>query len=135
METYADTDQVRFEYEHFAFIGQESVRAAEAAECANEQDQFWQYHDTLFLNQHGENLGTFDDPALKNFSNAIGLDEEAFNECLDSGRYSSQIGADQRTGGALGVTSTPTLIINGQLLEGVPPFETLQEIIEDELSN
>ena len=115
-------------------MGDESVSAAEASECANEQNQFWQYHDTLFLNQRGENIGTFDNPALKNFAAAIGLDQESFDECLDSGRYRNQIGADQRSAAGIGVTSSPTIVINEQYLRGAHPFETLQEIIEEELS-
>ena len=50
---------VRFEYKDFAFIGPESIRAAEAAACADEQDWFWPFHDTLFANQRGENQGAF----------------------------------------------------------------------------
>ena len=77
MEAYADTGLVRLEFHHYAFIGAESVRAAEAAECANEQDMFWPYHDILFLNQRGENQGAFSDLALHNFAVALKMDVDA----------------------------------------------------------
>lgn len=134
METYADTGLVRYEYRHYAFLGEESVRAAEASECANELGQFWQYHDTLFANQLGENLGAFSDDSLRNFAIALGLDESAFNACFNSGRYRSQILADRRQGDELGVGSTPTFRINGEIIERLSSFEELQAIISSEVS-
>lgn len=121
---------VRFEYNHFAFIGPESQQAAEAAECAREQGQFWQYHDTLFANQQGENQGAFRDEALKAFSAALGLDEVAFNECLESGRYEDEVQAESAAGQERRVRSTPTLFINGEMVEGALPFADLQARIE-----
>jgi protein-disulfide isomerase len=134
-ETYAGTDQVRFEYKHFAFLGNESTRAAEASECANEQGQFWPYHDTLFLNQRGENLGAFSDQNLKAFAVAIGLDEQAFNDCLDTDRFREVVDAEVSESEERAVRSTPTLFINGEKMEGVVPFERLQSIIEAELNS
>ena len=109
-----------------------SLRAAEAATCAVEQDAFWQYHDTLFLNQ----AGPFADEDLRLFAAAIGLDEGDFNNCLGSNRYRNEINAAKNEATDLGVESTPTLRINGQFVEssGIPSFEQLQSIINQELS-
>jgi len=133
-EAYADSGQVRFEYKNFAFIGNESVKAAEAAECANAQGMFWQYHDTVFANQRGENLGAFSNANLKNFAAVIGLDEGAFNSCFDRGEYASVVRAEKSEGEDRGINSTPTLFINGQQLSGGLPFEQYQQIIESALS-
>ena len=133
-ETYADTGAVRFEYKHLAFLGPESVRAAEASECASEQGQFWAYHDTLFLNQSGENMGAFEDEALRAFAFGIGLDEAQFDSCLDSGRYRDAIEASRLEAESLGIRSTPTTIVNGQIIDGAVPFERLQAFIETELA-
>jgi protein-disulfide isomerase len=133
-EVYAGTGQVRFEYKHFPVIGEESRRAAEAAECAAEQGQFWAYHDTLFLNQQGENLGAFNDGALKTFASAIGLDETAFNECLDSDRYEDVVSQELAEGQEREVQSTPTLFINGEQVVGVVPFSDLQAAIQSALN-
>src|SRR3990167_2108621 len=59
----------------FAFLGEESFRAAEAARCAGEQNKFWEYHDYLFNNQRGENEGAFSDSILKSFAKTLKLDE------------------------------------------------------------
>jgi len=91
MEAYADTGLVRFEYKNFAFLGPESTAAAEASECAAEQGMFWAYHDTIFLNHEGENVGTYSDPALKNYATALGLDQDQFDDCLDSREYRTNV--------------------------------------------
>lgn len=134
METYAGTGLVRYEFNDFAFIGQESLRAAEAATCALEQDSFWQYHDTLFLNQRGENAGAFDDVNLSTFAAALGLDEGDFNNCLGSNRYRNEINDGIIEASDQGVQSTPTFRVNGELIEGLRSFEQFQAIIEAELS-
>src|SRR3990167_3005650 len=54
-ENYIKTGKVKFVYRDFAFLGQESLWAANAAQCAGEQGKFWEYHDYLYGNQNGEN--------------------------------------------------------------------------------
>jgi protein-disulfide isomerase len=135
METYAETGQVRFEYKNYAFLGTESSRSAEAALCANDQGKFWPYHDVLFANQKGENIGTFSDTALKNFAVAAALDQGAFNKCFDSGQYRQTVRLDLIAGQERDVGSTPTVFFNGEALSGAPTFERLQALIEAELGN
>lgn len=125
---------MRFEYKHFAFLGEESRQAAEASECAREQGQFWPYHDVLFANQRGENAGAYRTQALEVFAVALGLDEEAFSECLASDRYEDVVEAERAEGEERGVQSTPTLFVNGEMIEGAVPFGQLQPRIEAILS-
>lgn len=134
-ETYGGSGVVRFEYNHFAFLGPESEQAAEAAECAREQGKFWQYHDTLFANQQGENRGAFADDTLKAFAAELGLDKVAFNQCLDSGQYEEKVRAETIAAQERGVRSTPTLFINGEKIEGAVPFAQLQPVIEAALAD
>lgn len=132
-DAYAGSGQVRFEYHNFAFLGRESTRAAEAAHCASEQGQFWQYHDTLFANQRATNSGAFSNTMLKFFAEAIGLDEAAFNACFDSGRYEELVQTEKAEAEARGITSTPTLFLNGEQLPGGLTFEQYQGLIEAQL--
>ena len=111
---YAETGLVRFEYKHFAFLGAESILAAEASECANEQGQFWPYHDIIFANQRGENQGAFNKATLRFFATAIELDESEFDKCLDSNRYRKVVTAETNSAKEREVQSTPTLFINGE---------------------
>jgi protein-disulfide isomerase len=121
---------VRIGYWHFAFLGNESQWAGEASECAAEQDAFWQYQDFLFDNQAGENRGAFNQDNLKRFAQQLGLDTQAFNECLDSGKYADQVQAETKAAQQLGVQSTPSFLINGQPVIGAQPFEAFQQVID-----
>lgn len=113
-----------------AFIGEESVRAAEAVECAGEQGQTWEYMDVLFANQRGENRGAYADRYLKAFAEGLGLDTLAFNACLDSRRYRSAVLLETQDGRARGVQSTPTFFINGEMLVGLAPYNVFQQKFE-----
>ncbi len=129
-EAYIQGGKVRLGYWNFAFLGEESTWAAEAAECAADQDKFWEYHDKLYSSQSGENQGAFNKDNLKKFAEELGLDTQIFNDCLDSGKYTSLIQNDTSTSSALGVKSTPTFLVNGQAVVGAQPFEVFQQTIE-----
>ena len=121
---------MRFEYKHFAFLGVESQRAAEASECANEQDMFWPYHDTIFLNQRGENQGFWSQRVLEEFAVKLGMDEAAFSECMDEGRYGDAIQAAYEVAGSRGVDHTPTVYVNGEEVPSGAPLEVYIQMIE-----
>jgi protein-disulfide isomerase len=126
---------VRFGYLHMAFLGPESQWAAEASECAADQDAFWDYHDLLYNRQAGENGGAFNKDNLKQFAAELELDTQVFNECLDSGKYASLVQTETALAQSLGVRGTPAFLVNGQPLVGAQPFEVFQQIIEAELGS
>lgn len=125
---------MRFGYQHFAFLGTESQWAAEASECASDQDAFWEYHDLLFAKQSGENGGAFGKENLKQFAAELGLNTVTFGECLDSGKHAAAVKSQTEYLQSLGVSSTPTFLINGQPIIGAESFEAFQKIIEQELN-
>ena len=129
-KAYLQSGKVRFGYFDFAFLGQESSWAAEAAECAADQNKFWEYHDMLYSSQSGENQGAFNKDNLKKFAEDLELDTNAFNKCFDSGKYTQLIQGDSNTASSIGVRSTPTFLINGQPLIGAQPFEAFQRVID-----
>lgn len=113
---------MRFEYYHFPIVdsiagGRESRNAAQASECANEQGQFWPYHDYLFANVKGEGVDSFRDSNLKAFAASAGLDTAQFNACYDSGKYASVVTDNETLGRNLGVTGTPTIFVNQRRVE------------------
>jgi protein-disulfide isomerase len=121
---------VKVVWRDLAFLGQESVWAAEAASCAAEQDRFWPYHDKLFAEQAGRNRGAFSRENLKRFGQEIGLERQPFEACVEAGRYAGLVQAERQAGEAKGVSSTPTLFVGGSRLQGVPTFEQLSQAIE-----
>lgn len=118
---YVKTGKAKIAWHDFAFLGAESFLAAEAARCANDQGNFWQYHDVLFNRQNGENQGTFSKENLKSFALELDLNQEEFDACLDSGKYTQAVKDDTDYGKTIGVQGTPATFINGELIEGVDP--------------
>ena len=95
-----------------------------AAGCAQDQDSFWEYHDVLFANQ-----GEFSKSQLKKYASDLGLNTSDFNQCLDNEEHSQEIRQDYAQGVNLGVTGTPSYIINGQLMPGEIPFAVWEQVI------
>jgi protein-disulfide isomerase len=131
---YVDTGKLRYVFKYFPFLGDESYYAAEAAECAGDQDKFWEYHDLLFLRWQGEGRGTFLPDKLKGYAGELALDTQAFGACLDSRRHEALVLADKRDGAQAGVSRTPTLILNGQQISSPRDFEELKAKIEEALN-
>ncbi|MGH7409276.1 MAG: DsbA family protein [Candidatus Methylomirabilales bacterium] len=129
-ETYINTGRVRFAYQHFAVLGEHSFAAAQAAECAREQEKFWPYHDKLFESQGGL---AFTNAKLKRYARELGLEVGAFTQCLDSGKYRQKVEEETRLGLKLGARGTPTFFLNGRMLPGAQPFEVFQAAIEEAL--
>jgi protein-disulfide isomerase len=137
---YVATGKVRFVYHHFPVVDRgttlgESHLAATAAFCAGQQNRFWEFHDVLFANQTGENIGNFTAPRLEAMVNVIGLDLNAYKECLASGDADRQVRADVAEATGAGLTSTPSFIINGDVLVGAQSYEVFQSSIEAALAN
>jgi protein-disulfide isomerase len=127
---YIDTGKVKLVYHNFPIIGPESETAAQAAECAGDQNKFWAYANYLFTHQNGENSGAFSSGALKNFAAQLGLDQSTFNTCLDSGKYSATVRQQVAEGQQRGVNVTPTFFINGQKQEGALPYDQMAALID-----
>jgi len=140
IDAYVETGQARIVFRVYPFIGPESIQAANASLCAQEQGRFWDYHDILFANQRGENLGAFSDRRLTAFAEALGLEMGAFESCFDENRHEAEIAQDQAAGQAVGVTSTPTIAVDGQLVSGanpglIPTFVEISAAIEAALAS
>ena len=132
---FIETGRASLEYRHLSFVGPESFAAAEASECARKQDQFWNYHDLLFLRQGAENRGVFSSGNLKDFAREIqsefnNFDLDEFDSCLDSGRMRSTVEAMTDEATQLGVRSTPSFLINGQLVTGAQGIDAFGAAIE-----
>ena len=89
----------------------------------------------MYENQNGENRGAFSQDSLKQFAGQLGLDEDVFSQCLDSGKYTEIVQQEIQMAQQLGVQSTPTFIINGKPVIGAQPFESFQQVIESILDN
>ncbi len=122
--------KIRFVYRDFPLtsIHPNAMPAAEAAQCANEQGQFWPFHDKLFSGD------TLSDAVYQQYAQELGLDMTKFNACLTAHKYASQIQADSDFAVNLGINSTPTFFINGLAVVGAQPIDAFKSVIDKELA-
>lgn len=126
LEELARQGKIKFVFRNFPLtnIHPYAMGAALAAECANEQGKFWEYHDKLFMNQ---NALTTDD--LKKYASDLKLDTTKFNSCLDSKKYQDKIDKDLADGQDYGVSGTPAFFVNGKLLSGSQPWSEFEPLL------
>ena len=105
-------------------------KAAEAAQCAAEQDRFWQYHDFVYEQTP---LGALSISELEGYAAAIGLNSEQFDQCLDSGKYRDYVSRDQAAAVVAGARGTPTFYINGEIVDFF--YESMEAKIVQELNS
>ena len=124
-------DQILYVYKDFPLtdVHPRALPAALAAQCANEQGQFWLMHDKIFENQ--ENITDAD---LKRYAVQIGLNSLQFGNCFAAAKYLGEVQQDFNQGLKLGVKSTPTFFINGIGIPGAVPLATLEQIVVAELN-
>ena len=94
--------------------GTESLDAANAARCAEDQGKFWPYHDWLYTNQYSEGSGAFTKDRLKTIGKQAGIaDLTKFNSCVDDGTHNSDVNTASSASLAAGYSSTPTIVVDG----------------------
>jgi protein-disulfide isomerase len=121
--------RVRLIFKDFPLPSHDLARPAhEAARCAGSLGEYWPYHDRLFAEQP-----RFERANLIAYATALGLDEARFTRCVDERVFASAVESDVAQARALGVSGTPTFLVNGQPLVGAQPIETFRMLIDDAL--
>jgi len=134
IDQYVRPGKARLEIRQYPTYGEESVRAAEAAQAAADQGKYWEYRDLLFQNRQGVNKGNFSDENLVRWAGELGLDQVIFANSLATGNHRAEVEGELQEAERLGVSSVPTVFIDGQKVEGAQPFAVYQQIIEEELA-
>jgi protein-disulfide isomerase len=122
--------KIRFIYRDYPLSGHgDAEPAAEAANCAGEQNAYWQFHDAIFSEKYG-----YGRSAYQKYAGELGLDVDAFTKCIASRRYKDEVLGDFRDGIRLGVNSTPTFFVNDTQVVGAQPFDVFKQVIDSELA-
>jgi protein-disulfide isomerase len=130
-------DKVKFYFKDFPLgFHPWAEPAAIAAECAKKQkvEAFWKVYDWYFQNQSQVNPQNVKEKAWA-VAEPLGLDKAKFDTCYDTKETQAEVKADMAEGQSLGVTGTPSFVVNGRLLVGAQPFEQLKAVIDDELAS
>lgn len=130
---FVEPGVLRIEARDIAFLGRgtpnESIELAAGARCAAEQDRYWQFHDYVFWNQGRENRGDHDAAFIGQVAGAAGLEPSAFETCIARQDVRATVRSDTSSAAARGIDSTPTLVVNGSYVVGVPDYDRLADLI------
>jgi protein-disulfide isomerase len=135
---YVETGKVKVIFKDYTIIGPDSITAAHASHCADEQGQFWKYHDTLYNNWNGENNGWASSENLLRFASDIGLDTDQFSQCMIDSKHTPIIVNSNQDAKDLGLTGTPAFFVIGSdnkvtKIGGAQPYDVFERIFNSEL--
>ena len=131
-EQYINTGQVKLVYKDFPLsFHRMGEPAAIAANCVHEQlgnDKYWEMHDLIFENQQ-----ILTQSNLDIWAEELGVNSDEYESCIANPEMIQEVQEDIREGSALGVSGTPSFVINGELVVGAQPFSVISEVIERKL--
>ena len=134
-EKYIKTENVNFVYKDFPLNGEQSILASEASYCAQKQNKFWEYHDTLYNNWGGENTGWITKNVLIGFANDIKLDLDSFSQCLENSEFKQKVLDNEQFAREIGIDATPSFLIfnDSELYRiiGAQPFEKFEQALQE----
>ncbi len=110
-QKYIKTAKVNFIYKDFPLNGEQSILASEASYCAQKQNKFWEYHDTLYNNWGGENTGWITKNVLLGFASDVGLDLDDFSQCLENSEFRQKVLDNEQFAREVGINATPSFLI------------------------
>ena len=135
LEEYIESGEVKLVFKDFPLNGPDSVLAAEASYCAEDQGKYWEYHDELYTNWGGERTGWITRTSLDKFAQTVNLELEEFNSCLDKRKYYQRVLDLGEFGEEIGIDATPSfLIFNDEKIikiRGNQPIESFRMAIDD----
>jgi protein-disulfide isomerase len=141
IQNYVNTGKARFVFRNFAFLGAESTAAAEAADCAEDQNLLWSYHNALYTakvadvnNGGSEDDGFFSTAELLKLGQQVGVNMGTFTSCVNNNTDGNLVAAEKAAASAQGVNSTPTFFINGTMITGAQPYSIFQQAIDSALA-
>ena len=143
LTNYVETGKVKMLFKDFIVVdgavgGNDSMNAANAAHCANDQGMFWQFHSTLYNNWAGEGTGWVSSDQLNKFANTLELDMDEFSNCVSELKWKKLVNASHDDAVALGVTATPTFFVidenrNVLKITGAQHYDVFKEVFDSAL--
>ena len=132
---FIETGKVKLVFKDFPLNGSDSVLAAEAAYCAQDQGKYWQYHDELYKNWGGERTGWITRDSLDKFATTVSLDLDKFNECLDDHKYLERVNQMYEFGKEIGIDATQSFLVfnNEKIIKitGNQPLEVFLKSLDE----
>ena len=132
---YIESNKVKLVFKDFPLNGPDSILAAEATHCANDQGKFWEFHDELYKNWAGERTGWITRDSLNSFATTVNLNLEKFNNCIDAHDYRNRVNQSYAFGQDVGIDATPSFLIfnNEKIIKvrGNQPLEVFLKTFDE----
>ena len=137
---YIDSGIVNLYFVDIAFLGNDSLTASSATYCAEEQGMYWEYHSYLYSNQRRIDSGWANTDSLQTYAEVLGLNTNAFSNCLSSGKYDSSVVFNLEKSIENGIKATPSFIIVGpddkiDFIEGPQPYAIFESVVESMMNS
>ena len=133
-DEYIKTNNVNFVYKDFPLNGEQSILASEAAYCAEKQNKFWEYHNTLYNNWGGENTGWITENVLLGFARDLEMNLDDFSQCLGNSEFRQKVLDNEQFGREIGINATPSFLIFNDnevyRIIGAQPFEKFEQTFQ-----
>lgn len=142
-KNYVETGKLKMVYKDLAFLGPESIVAAQAAECAKDQGKYWAYHDAIFEIEikefetlgNNEHTGNLNKETFKKIASDLKMNTDEFLACFDSQKYAAEVEKDTKEANSIMERpSTPTIFINDKMIQGAYPYNVFSQAIDEALS-
>ena len=133
-DKYIKTNNVNFIYKDFPLNGEQSILASEAVYCAQKQNKFWEYHNTVYNNWGGENTGWITENVLLGFARDLEMDLDDFSQCLGNSEFRQKVLDNEQFGQEIGINATPSFLIFNDnemyRIIGAQSFEKFEQVFQ-----
>lgn len=130
IKKYVTNGTLRIEWRDFPYLGPESTTAALASRAAADQGKFWQYHNALFAHQFSPNSDHLTVPYLTGIAQNLGLNIDKFKIDMNSAATKDAVAVDFSEGQSIGVTGTPSFLVNSTPIVGAQPIQVFEQAID-----
>jgi protein-disulfide isomerase len=135
IDNYIETGKAKLVFVDLPFLGRDSIIAAQATYCAEDQGKYWDYHNTLYNFQEEIDNGWASKDRLAAFAFNLEINLDEFNDCMDTAKYSKRVKANYDEAVKRGATQTPTFILISpegvtKKISGAQPYSVFSKIIE-----
>jgi len=135
IDNYIETGKVNLVFIDLPFLGRDSITAAQATYCADDQGKYWEYHETLYNFQEAIDNGWASKDRLVSFAFNLDMNMDEFNDCMDSSKYAKRVKANYDESQRFGAEATPTFLIispDGAVkkITSAQPYSVFSQVIE-----
>jgi len=135
IDNYIETGKANLVFIDLPFLGRDSITAAQATYCADDQGKYWEYHGTLYNFQEAIDNGWASKDRLVSFAFDLDMNMDEFNACMDSSKYAKRVKANYDESQRFGAEATPTFLIispdgNMKKITSAQPYSVFSQVIE-----